>query len=117
MKALKIIRKEKMIKQGGRCYYCELPMWENEAGTISSTQCKMESAPHVLRCTAEHLLARSEGGQNTVGNIVAVCWFCNSRRHRRKRPLPPEEYRQLVRERMAVGRWQLAAVTSRSPKE
>nr|WP_249219070.1 HNH endonuclease [Loktanella sp. SALINAS62] len=114
---MKIIRKEKMIKQGGRCYYCDLPMWENGAKTNSGTQRKMESAPHVLRCTAEHLHARSEGGKNTVSNIVAACWFCNSRRHRRKRPLPSEKYRQLVRERMAVGRWQVAAVTSRSPKE
>ncbi|WP_254782667.1 HNH endonuclease, partial [Lysobacter sp. yr284] len=32
------------------------------------------------RCTAEHLIARHEGGRNRRENIAAACWLCNQRR-------------------------------------
>ncbi|WP_370315223.1 HNH endonuclease signature motif containing protein [Roseivivax marinus] len=64
-----------------------------------------KAAPHLLRCTAEHLQARSDGGKDTFDNIVAACWFCNTRRHNQKVPLEPEAYRQHVRRRMSAGRW------------
>lgn len=116
MSALKNTRQKKMIAQGGRCYYCDLPMWENVAAAVPREHCNTKSAPNVLRCTAEHLHPRSEGGQDTASNIVAACWFCNTRRHQRKRPLSPEAYRQHVQQRMAAGRWLVAAVASRSPR-
>ena len=28
MKALKNLRRKKMLAQGGRCFYCDLPMWD-----------------------------------------------------------------------------------------
>ncbi len=104
MGALKNIRRKKMIAQGGRCYYCDLLMWDDAATTAPRAQ-RTKAAMKGLRCTAEHLHPRSEGGRNTADNIVAACWYCNNRRHRRKLPLSPEAHRQHVQQRMAAGRW------------
>ena len=105
MAALKTIRRKKMIAQRGRCDYCGLPMWERAASSVPEEYGRAEAGPTHLRCTAEHLHARSEGGGITEKNIVAACWYCNTRRHRRKRPLAPEAYRAYVQRRMAAGRW------------
>jgi 5-methylcytosine-specific restriction endonuclease McrA len=81
-------------RQRGQCFYCGLPMW------LSGPQ-----GPSALRCTAEHLIPRSEGGGNGPSNIVAACWHCNHTRHKRKRPPEPELYQAQVRRRVAQGRW------------
>lgn len=99
-KKLKAIRRKKMIAQGGRCWYCGLPMWEAE-----QARARGEAPPRALRCTAEHLHPRGEGGADTADNIVAACLFCNNQRHRRKSPRSPEEHRRHVQQRMAAGRW------------
>ncbi|MCB1483339.1 MAG: HNH endonuclease [Hyphomicrobiaceae bacterium] len=57
------------------------------------------------RCTAEHLVARCEGGPDTIQNIVAACWLCNNRRHRRKVSLSAQTYLDHVRQRIAKGKW------------
>ncbi|WP_424933253.1 HNH endonuclease [Amaricoccus macauensis] len=114
MGTLKNIRRKKMIAQRGRCYYCGLAMWEPNAAAGPGKHRKAGPAPNFLRCTAEHLHPRSEGGRNTVDNIVAACWFCNSRRHQRKRPLSPDAYRLHVQRRMAAGRWLAAVLATRS---
>ncbi|WP_408002845.1 HNH endonuclease [Pseudorhodobacter wandonensis] len=80
-------------------------MWDEAAAKISSKHNKFQAKLKALRCTAEHLHPRSEGGGNTAGNIVAACFYCNTRRHRRKCPLSPEAHREHVRQRMASGRW------------
>lgn len=105
MAAIKNIRKKKMIAQEGKCYYCNLPMWDNVSVTAQSLQCGAKAPLKALRCTAEHLQPRSEGGMNTVENIVAACLYCNSSRHRRKLPLSPTMHRRHVQKRMAEGRW------------
>jgi hypothetical protein len=61
--------------------------------------------PDMLRSTAEHLKARCEGGTNARDNIVAAHHICNARRHKRKRAPQPSEFRELVRKRVANGRW------------
>ena len=76
-------------KQRGHCWYCGVLM--------------QESGP--LGCTAEHLLPVSDGGPDAKGNIVAACWFCNQRRHRRPKPMTPENYRLHVQKRVWKGRW------------
>lgn len=111
MGALTHTRRQKMIAQGGRCYYCGLPMWDDAVATQSPSSNTIRPEPKVLQCTAEHLLARSDGGGNGTDNIVAACWFCNTQRHRRKRPLSPEKHRKHVQARMEAGRW-LAAFRS-----
>ena len=101
MKLLKKICLSKLAKQGGRCFYCELPMW------VQGNEDKEEASgnPWQLQCTAEHLTARCEGGLNSRNNIVAACRFCNSRRHRSKNPRSAELHRAFVKRRMAAGRW------------
>lgn len=113
MGTLKTIRQSKMLAQRGRCYYCGLPMWDPALGVEPPTLCTTRSLQIYLRCTAEHLRPRSEGGANTVQNIVAACWFCNSRRHHRKQPLSPDAHRAHVRRQMAAGKWLAAKLPRR----
>lgn len=87
-------RKTAFDRQGGDCYYCGLRMWLH--GSVG---------PSALRCTAEHLIARSDGGQDNTTNIVAACWHCNHTRHKRKDPPTPERYRTEVRQRISRGAW------------
>ena len=111
MGSLKRIRRRKMMAQGGRCYYCGLPMWDDAAGAASSPRNdQARRTPKALRCTAEHLHARADGGRDTDENIVAACWYCNNQRHKRKCPHSPEEHRLYVQKRMAAGKWLLAQV-------
>jgi len=81
-------------RQDGKCYYCRLRMWFSGA-----------TGPTQLRCTAEHLIARSEGGSAALSNIVAACRHCNQTRHKRKNPPPPERYQAEVQRRIARGGW------------
>lgn len=85
------------IRQGGCCYYCGLPMLP-------------ASTPHAkrlpgLRESAEHLVARKDGGSNAGSNIVGAHITCNQRRHARSRQLLPDAYQALVRSRVEKGRW------------
>jgi len=105
MKALKNLRRKKMIAQRGRCFYCDLPMWDEDLDPCLPISCRSAGLRKILRCTAEHLHPRTEGGANTTDNIVAACWYCNNSRHRRRQPLSPEAHRAHVQQRMAAGRW------------
>jgi hypothetical protein len=58
-----------------------------------------------LKCTAEHLIARCDGGTNAPTNIAAVCWWCNQARHKLSSPPAPKTYRRYVRRRVVTGRW------------
>ena len=60
-----------------------------------------------FQCTAEHLLARQDGGGDGRSNIVAACLVCNQRRHKRKLVPEPEVYRVLVQKRLSQGRWHM----------
>lgn len=93
-------------RQGGHCFYCGFPMWLSGAGH-----------PPRLRCTAEHLVPRSQGGTDRPGNIVAACAHCNGTRHKRKCPPEPAKYRDDVMRRIKQGRWHPAWVHRRSPVE
>ncbi|MBY0343267.1 MAG: HNH endonuclease [Sphingomonadales bacterium] len=105
MKKLSKIRALKYAAQGGRCFYCRQPMWHgNQAGFVEKFGLPCHKA-HYLKVTAEHLLARCEGGGDTPENIVAACWFCNTHRHHSKRPLAPDDYARKVRSRLSRGRW------------
>lgn len=97
--------------QGGRCCYCHLPMWQSSPAELACLGLRPRSASP-LRCTAEHLVARQDGGKNARSNLAAACLFCNRGRHRRKQPLSPDAYRNLVQQRMAKGKWHLPGLTS-----
>lgn len=101
---IQIVRRQAFQRQHGRCFYCSVSMWLLSPHELPSGAA--DNSGHArLRCTAEHLVARSEGGGNSGGNIVAACSHCNSTRHRRKRPPQPEVYREQVRTRVRRGAW------------
>ena len=85
-------------------------MWEGEAATFARSHRLSERAARLLQCTAEHLLARKDGGGNGAGNIVAACMTCNRRRHQRKKDLPVDAYRALVQRRLHQGKWHHATL-------
>lgn len=99
-------RQKAYKQQTGRCYYCGCPMWTNndiekfaKKYSISTEQAKK------LQCTAEHLVARCDGGSNEQSNIVAACYFCNQNRHKQKKPPVPLEYKKHVKNRIKTGKW------------
>ncbi|MDQ3038563.1 MAG: HNH endonuclease, partial [Pseudomonadota bacterium] len=53
-----------------------------------------------LQCTAEHVVARCDGGTDSASNIVAACLRCNRGRHARSKPLEPSDFSLLVRKRV-----------------
>ena len=92
-------------RQNGRCYYCNAPVWlEKIAEFAAKFGISLRQATQ-LQCTAEHLVARQDGGSDSSENIVAACWFCNTRRHRRKSDLSPEAFKKLVSKRINELKW------------
>ncbi|WP_353621693.1 HNH endonuclease [Sphaerotilus uruguayifluvii] len=77
-------------------------MWSLSPDELANAPAK---GRQVLRCTAEHLIARCDGGRDEATNIVAACERCNHTRHQRKHPPVPEVYRADVRKRIARGGW------------
>ena len=58
-------------RQQGCCYYCGMPMWLRSAGELTSRFSLSDRQAELLRCTAEHLHARRDGGgQETIGHEV-----------------------------------------------
>jgi 5-methylcytosine-specific restriction endonuclease McrA len=104
-KKLRKARRRAMQAQGGRCIYCRQPMWDDRPDAF----CKAYGLPGrralSFRCTAEHLVARGEGGPDSPENIAAACRFCNHQRHKAKKALDPVAYAAKVRSRLASGRW------------
>ncbi|WP_394540206.1 HNH endonuclease [Lysobacter enzymogenes] len=101
MPNLQRLRERAFVAQQGRCCYCGRAMWLQSPSELDLQPPRTMSR----QCTAEHLIARHEGGRSTRENIAAACWLCNQRRHRRRRPLSPDAFRELVAERIAKGRW------------
>ncbi|MFC5576922.1 HNH endonuclease [Lysobacter niabensis] len=58
-----------------------------------------------FQCTAEHLLARQDGGTNHAANIAAACLHCNRRRRRHFKFKDCKAYRRYVQARVAAGTW------------
>lgn len=102
--SLRSLRAQAFQVQHGRCYYCSQPMWQRSPTEVSLPA----KLGRWYQCTAEHLLARQDGGRDTSDNVVAACLLCNLRRHKRAAPAPsPEAYRALVQRRIAAGRWRI----------
>lgn len=83
------LRRRASKMQGRRCYYCAR---------------QMSSQPQ-LKCTAEHLVPRSDQGSDSKRNIVAACKFCNAMRHRFFRHLHPKEYAMTVQRLVSLNQW------------
>lgn len=84
------LRRKAAKKQSQLCYYCSRFM---------TSRCPQ------LRCTAEHLVARSDHGKDTRSNIVAACRFCNVMRHRLFPRLSAQEYAAAVEDLVKRNKW------------
>ena len=101
------------LAQSRRCFYCGLPMWLSNPDSFATAHGITPGQARLLKCTAEHLEARQDGGQDTKQNIVAACFWCNQRRHKRKRAPDPDDYRLLVQQRLNKGRWHSQSLATR----
>lgn len=93
------------IRQRGRCFYCDYPMWWSNKERYSSHYRVPLGLADQFRCTAEHLRPCRDGGKCSSLNIVAACRICNQRRHARRKELTAEKYKCLVQSRLLQGRW------------
>lgn len=98
-------RHSAFIKQSGKCYYCNFPMWESDPASYAVKHNVTLAQTKLLKCSAEHLLPLTDGGLDQAENIVAACIWCNRKRHARKSAPSPKEYRHLVQQRLSRGRW------------
>ena len=92
-------------RQKGRSYYCGTPMWLENSDEFAVCYGITEKQAKRFRCTAEHLIARKDGGTNAMQNIVAACSFCNLTRHRASNALSPKKYRKRVVDRLRCQKW------------
>lgn len=106
MTRLQALRSRAFIRQKERCHYCGLPMWQVDVRSFACRYGISVPQARAFQCTAEHLLARCEGGKNVTSNVVASCRHCNLTRHRRKRVPDPKRWQQTQRSR-AQRRWQV----------
>lgn len=106
------LRRQALADQHGRCFYCSLPVWEQNCRAFARQYGIPKGIARDLRCTAEHLIARQDRGQDVEENIVAACRWCNLQRHQGGREaLRPQEWRQEVRALIALGKWHPAVRT------
>ncbi len=98
-------RASKMQAQNGLCYYCGQQMWRENRAAFCRLHRIGRSFAKLFRCTAEHLVARCDGGKTSAENIVAACLLCNRTRHEAKPPRDPEGHRQYVRSLLARDEW------------
>ena len=103
--SLKKIRARAFDSQEGKCFYCKFPMWLVDPCVHPLWATTSARALHRLQCTAEHKVARMDGGSNTRRNVVAACRFCNHSRHRRRQPLSSKRFKKLVASRIRNGKW------------
>lgn len=99
--------------QSGRCIYCGAPMWSQSPEQFASRHGISLADARRFQLTAEHLIARSEGGSDAKSNIAAACLYCNHKRHQRKTPPDPLAYQALVQRRIAKGKWHPAHLLKR----
>ena len=99
-------RERQAAAQHQQCFYCGFPMWSKHASEFAEYFGITRKEANRFHCTAEHLVARRDGGTSELGNIVAACWFCNINRHRRRLQGPdPDRYKQLVQKRVKGQAW------------
>lgn len=111
------IRARAFHAQKGFCFYCGFPMAMSDAvlQSFAKTHGLKRREARLLLATAEHLLARRDGGGDSTGNIVAAHHVCNKRRHQASRPKPPDAYRSYVQSRCRQGRWHSPSVLRLRP--
>lgn len=99
------IRRLMFGRQHGLCFYCRQPMWEDQREDFMQAHGLSAAQADFLRSTAEHVVARQDGGHDTPANIVAACKYCNWHRHVGREALPSTKFASKVRQRLGRGRW------------
>ena len=89
-------RRRALIKQNYRCYYCGFPIWDRDLPSFVTAYRVSIPEARLRQGTAEHLVPRCQGGTDDEHNIVAACRFCNTTRHKARKPLDPVQFRNLV---------------------
>lgn len=119
MAKLQTLRQRAYTVQNGCCFYCGLPMWEAANQKAFAHQYQLSSKLLALcQSTAEHLLARQDGGQDAGHNIAAACRFCNATRHKcgSASAPTPEKYKARVQQGIQRGKWHPALSWLRTAK-
>jgi len=98
-------RHQAFLEQAHRCYYCDFLMWESDPEAFANTHGISLVQAQRFKCTAEHLVARSDGGTDARANIVAACLHCNQTRHRMKPAPTPDALRQLIFKQLRNKSW------------
>lgn len=98
-------RTSAFVQQRGLCFYCGRAMWNHSPAKFATRHSLTLEQAQLLKCTAEHLRARKDGGSNARENLVAACRMCNERRHQLSEPPEPAQYLRYVAERVASGAW------------
>lgn len=105
------LRRQAFSRQHCRCFYCAMPIWLSHKKSFALEHGIPCALARNLQCTAEHLRARQDGGQDKPANIAAACIWCNQQRHAVKRgPAPNSEaHKERVRRDVERGEWHPAA--------
>ena len=98
-------RRAAFARQNGRCHYCGFPMWLEDPSELSAPFGLSDHESARLQCTAEHLVARQDGGGDGADNIVAACLFCNATRHRLSPSPDATKYRHHVQRQLDTSGW------------
>ena len=98
-------RRAAFARQNGRCHYCGFPMWLEDPAELSAPFGLSDRESARLQCTAEHLVARQDGGGDGADNIVAACLFCNAARHRLSPSPDATKYRHHVQRQLDTSGW------------
>ena len=115
---LRKFRQYAYAAQNGRCFYCDQPLLEQ--ARPAGNHGVPAHLTKFLCSTAEHLRARQDGGKVARSNIVAACYWCNTRRHLHRSHCAPEAntYRNWVQKMVIAGKWHPVAIyraAQRSP--
>lgn len=68
------ILKQLFEAQGGKCFYCHVPIWYREADNKEYVSMEKSKTNAVI----EHRIPLSRGGLDTTSNVVASCDECNT---------------------------------------
>ncbi len=107
VKTLSKSRLKAFKRQSGLCYYCGFEMWLDKPQEFAIKHGLRLAQAAKFRCTAEHLVARYDGGGNRAENIAAACFHCNKQRHAPRVARSPEEHRAHVQKHISKGGWHL----------
>lgn len=109
------LRQQAYKKQDGRCCYCEYPMWHTDHENFSRLHGLQPNLAKYLKCTAEHKVARQDGGRDSQDNVFAACSWCNRKRHHGRPHNAPdyESYKETVLRRVSMGRWHPVAASKK----